>query len=119
MRAVVVFSGMYLLLFALHIVFAAKDWNLLFCAVATSLVAMTFLCGPVLWFMVNRLNFSGTNPTKLGYFLSLPLATGIAYGVRFHRDGIPISCDNDRIDCYDRHAWRLVHVHQGKINALK
>ena len=79
MRAVVVFSGMYLLLFALHIVFAAKDWNLLFGAVATGLVAMTFLCGPVLWFMVNRLNFSGTNPTKLGYFLSLPLATGIAY----------------------------------------
>jgi len=81
MRAVIVFSGMYLLLFALHIVFAAKDWNLLFRAVATSLVAMTFLCGPVLWFMVKRLNFSGTNPTKLGYLLSLPLSIGIAYAL--------------------------------------
>ena len=79
MRAVVVFSGLYLLLFALHIVFAANDWDFLFRAVATGLVAMSFLCGPVLWFMVKRLNFSGTNPTKQGYILSLPLATGIAY----------------------------------------
>ena len=79
MRAVVVFSGLCLLLFALHIVFAANDWDFLFRAVATGLVAMTFLCGPVLWLMVKRLNFSGTNPTKQGYILSLPLATGIAY----------------------------------------
>ena len=79
MRAVVVFSGLYLLLFALHIVFAAKNFHLLFRVVATGLVVMTFFCGPVLWFMVRRLNLSERNPIEQGYLLSLPLAIGIAY----------------------------------------
>ncbi len=79
MRSLVIFSGSYTLLFTLHIVFAANDWDMLFRIVAFILITMTFLCGPILWFIDKRLNHEEMNSIKIGYFVSLPLAIGIAY----------------------------------------
>lgn len=85
-RSVLVFTGGYLGLFLLHIVFAAQDLDLLFAAVALLLVGLTFLCGPVL-LAIERLNNERTAGTEVetnhlfttGFLLSLPLSLGIAY----------------------------------------
>ena len=49
MRTFGIYAGLYITLFVLHIVFAANNLDILFQIVAFILVAMTFLCGPVLW----------------------------------------------------------------------
>ena len=86
MRTVLVFLGGYIGLFLLHIVAAAQDLNLLFVAVASMLVGLTFLCGPVLLFIEKRTKKTETTSVasvrsllKTGYLLSLPLSVGIAY----------------------------------------
>ncbi len=79
MRSVIVFSSMYALLFLLHIVFAANDFDLLFRIVAIVLVIMTFFCGPVLWFIGNGDESTFAAIIKTGFFISIPLAVGIAY----------------------------------------
>ncbi len=40
---------------------------------------MTFLCSPLLWLIERRLNDGKLDYSKFGYFVSLPLAVGIAY----------------------------------------
>ena len=85
MRALIVFFSAYSLLFALHIVFAANDFNLLFRLVAFLLVAMTFFCAPLLWFIDSSMNQSN----RIGYVASIPLSIGIAYaytGMNFQID---------------------------------
>ena len=86
MRTVLVFLGGYIGLFLLHIVAAAQDLNLLFMAVASMLVGLTFLCGPVLLIIEKRTTKTETTSVasvrsllKTGYLLSLPLSVGIAY----------------------------------------
>ena len=79
MRSLVIFSSAYLLLFVLHILFAAKDWHLLFQGVAIVLVLMTFCCGALLWLIDYRLKKTMSKSTTTGYVVSLPLAVGIAY----------------------------------------
>ena len=75
MKAILGFSLMYVLLFILHIVFAANDLSLLFRIVATLLVAMSFLCAPILWIIDSSMKHS----LRLGYIASIPLSIGIAY----------------------------------------
>ena len=74
MKAILVFSSVYSLLFVLHIVFAANDLDL-FRFVALLLVAMTFFCAPLLWLIDSSMNHS----ERIGYIVSIPLSIGIAY----------------------------------------
>ena len=75
MKAIFVFSSTYSLLFVLHIVFAANDFDLLFRLVALLLVAMTFFCAPLLWLIDSSMSQS----KRLGYVVSIPFSIGIAY----------------------------------------
>ena len=75
MKAILVFSSTYVLLFVLHIVFAANDMEHLFRIVATVLVAMTFFCAPFLWLIDSTMKQS----LRIGYIASVPLSIGIAY----------------------------------------
>ena len=75
MKAILVFSSIYVLLFILHIVFAANDLDHLFRIVAILLVAMTFFCAPILWLIDSTMKHS----LRIGYIASIPLSIGIAY----------------------------------------
>ena len=75
MKAILVFSSTYVLLFVLHIVFAANDMEHLFRIVATLLVAMTFFCASFLWLIDSTMKQS----LRIGYIASVPLSIGIAY----------------------------------------
>ena len=75
MKAILVFSSIYVLLFILHIVFAANDLDHLFRIVAILLVAMTFFCAPILWLIDSTMKHS----LRTGYIASIPLSIGIAY----------------------------------------
>ena len=75
MKAILVFSSTYVVLFVLHIVFAANDMEHLFRIVATLLVAMTFFCAPFLWLIDSSMKQS----LRIGYIASVPLSIGIAY----------------------------------------
>ncbi len=75
MKAILVFSSTYILLFVLHIVFAANDLEHLFRIVATLLAAMTFFCAPLLWLIDSSMKQS----LWIGYIASIPLSIGIAY----------------------------------------
>ena len=75
MKAILVFSSTYALLFVLHIVFAANDLDDLFRIVAMLLVAMTFFCAPILWLIDSTMKRS----LRIGYIASIPLSIGIAY----------------------------------------
>ena len=75
MKAILVFSSTYVVLFVLHIVFAANDMEHLFRIVATLLVAMTFFCAPFLWLIDSTMKQS----LRIGYIASVPLSIGIAY----------------------------------------
>ncbi|MEC7180965.1 MAG: hypothetical protein VXW36_06200 [Candidatus Thermoplasmatota archaeon] len=75
MKAILVFSSTYVLLFVLHIVFAANDFDHLFRIVAVLLVAMTFFCAPLLWLIDSSMKQS----LRIGYVASIPLSIGIAY----------------------------------------
>ena len=75
MKAIFVFSSTYVLLFVLHIVFAANDLEHLFRIVAILLVAMTFFCAPFLWLIDSTMKQS----LPIGYITSVPLSIGIAY----------------------------------------
>ena len=75
MKAILVFSSTYVLLFALHIVFAASDLEHLFRIVAALLIAMTFFCAPFLWLIDSTMKQS----LRIGYIASVPLSIGIAY----------------------------------------
>ena len=75
MKAILVFSSTYVLLFVLHIVFAANDLEHLFRIVAVLLVAMTFFCAPILWLIDSTMKQS----LRIGYIASMPLSIGIAY----------------------------------------
>ena len=75
MKAILVFSSTYALLFVLHILFAANDLDDLFCVVAVLLVAMTFFCAPILWLIDSTMKQS----LRIGYIASIPLSIGIAY----------------------------------------
>ena len=75
MKAILVFSSTYVLLFVLHIVFAANDLEHLFRIVAMLLVAMTFFCAPLLWLIDSTMKQS----LRIGYLASIPLSIGIAY----------------------------------------
>jgi len=79
MRPLLVFSGSYVVLFVLHILFAANDLDVLFRIVAMMLVCMTFLCGPLLWFLERDTASTPPDQSKLGFAISLPLSLGIAY----------------------------------------
>ena len=79
MRPLLVFSGSYVILFVLHILFAANDLDVLFRIVAMMLVCMTFLCGPLLWFLDRDTSSTSPDQSKLGFAISLPLSLGIAY----------------------------------------
>ena len=75
MKAILVFSSTYVLLFVLHIVFAANDLDHLFRIVAVLLVAMTFFGAPLLWLIDSSMKQS----LRIGYIASIPLSIGIAY----------------------------------------
>ena len=75
MKAILVFSSIYVLLFVLHIVFAANDLEHLFRIIATLLAAMTFFCAPILWLIDSTMKES----PRIGYIASIPLSIGIAY----------------------------------------
>ena len=75
MKAILVFSTTYVLLFVLHIVFAANDLEHLFRIVAILLVAMTFFCAPLLSLIDSNMKQS----LRIGYIASIPLSIGIAY----------------------------------------
>ena len=75
MKAILVFSSTYSLLFVLHIVFAANDLEHLFRIVAVLLTAMTFFCAPLLWLIESKPKQS----LRIGYTVSIPLSIGIAY----------------------------------------
>ena len=75
MKAILVFSSTYALLFVLHILFAANDLDDLFRVVAVLLVAMTFFCAPILWLIDSTMKRS----LRIGYIASIPLSVGIAY----------------------------------------
>lgn len=75
MKAILVFSSTYALLFVLHILFAANDLDDLFRVVAVLLVAMTFFCAPILWLIDSTMKQS----LRIGYIASIPLSIGIAY----------------------------------------
>ena len=75
MKAILVFSSTYVLLFVLHSVFAANDLEHLFRIVAALLVAMTFFCAPFLWLIDSTMKQS----LRIGYIASVPLSIGIAY----------------------------------------
>ena len=75
MKAILVFSSTYVLLFVLHIVFAANELDHLFRIVAVLLVAMTFFCAPLLWLIDSSMKQS----LRIGYVASIPLSIGIAY----------------------------------------
>ena len=75
MKAILVFSSTYALLFVLHILFAANDLDDLFRVVAVLLAAMTFFCAPILWLIDSTMKQS----LRIGYIASIPLSVGIAY----------------------------------------
>ena len=75
MKAILVFSSTYALLFVLHILFAANDLDDLFRVVAVLLAAMTFFCAPILWLIDSTMKRS----LRIGYIASIPLSVGIAY----------------------------------------
>lgn len=70
----------YALLFAAHIVAAAKDWTLVFRVIATSLTCMTFLLGWCLSWMLKKENLEIRKLAhRIGSWISIPLAIGLAY----------------------------------------
>ena len=75
MKAILVFSSVYSLLFVLHIVFAANDLDLLFRFVALLLVAMSFFCAPLLWLIDSSMNHS----ERIGYIVSIPLSLSLIH----------------------------------------
>ena len=75
MKAILVFSSTYVLLFVLHIAFAPNDLDGLLRIVAMLLVAMTFFCAPILWLIDSTMKQS----SRIGYIASIPLSIGIAY----------------------------------------
>jgi len=79
LRPLIIYSSSYLLLFALHILFAANEFDFMFQIVAIMLVCMTFFCGPILQLLEWQTNAKSVNPLRLGFFMSLPLSAGIAY----------------------------------------
>lgn len=79
-KTVVVAAVVYAILFAAHIVAAAKDWALLFRAIATSLTCMTFLLGWCLAWMLKNENLEMRKRGHvIGAWISIPLAVGLAY----------------------------------------
>ena len=85
MKGILVFSSTYSLLFVLHIIFAANDFDVLFRLVALLLVAMTFFCAPLLY----ALDSSMIHSERIGFSMSVPLSVGIAYaytGMEFQFD---------------------------------
>ena len=79
-KAVVFAAVVYAILFAAHIVAAAKDWTLLFRVIATSLTCMTFLLGWCIAWMLNNGNLEmRKRGHSIGTWISIPLAIGLAY----------------------------------------
>ena len=91
-KTVVVVAVVYAILFAAHIVAAAKDWGLLFRAIATSLTCMTFLLGWCLaWMLKNEDLEMRKRGHNIGAWISIPLAIGLAYAYAGQTFNIPLS----------------------------
>lgn len=91
-KTVVVAAIVYAILFAAHIVAAAKDWTLLFRVIATSLTCMTFLLGLCLaWMLKNENQEVRKHAHSIGSWISIPLAIGLAYAYAGQEFNITLS----------------------------
>ena len=69
----------YASLFVGHIVAAANGLTLLFRTITVSITLMTFLMGPIVWFLSQRGDDSNNIAYQIGFWASVPLSVGLAY----------------------------------------
>ena len=77
--AVSIAAVIYASLFVGHIVAAANGLTLLFRAITVSITLMTFLMGPIVWFLSQRGDDSNNIAYQIGFWASVPLSVGLAY----------------------------------------
>lgn len=78
-RGVGIAAVIYASLFVGHIVAAANGLTLLFRAIAVGITLMTFLMGPIVWFLSQRGDDSNNLAYQIGFWASVPLSVGLAY----------------------------------------
>ena len=78
-RGVGIAAVIYASLFVGHIVAAANGLTLLFRAIAVGITLITFLMGPVVWFLSQRGDDSNKLAYQIGFWASVPLSVGLAY----------------------------------------
>jgi len=78
-RGVGIAAVIYASLFVGHIVAAANGLTLIFRAIAVSITLMTFLMGPIVWFLSQRGDDSDHLAYRIGFWVSVPLSVGLAY----------------------------------------
>ena len=77
-RTLVIYSMIFMLLFVLHIVFAANGYHLLFRVVALLITVMTFLSGPIFMFIEPSQDRYRTIYIQ-GLAISIPLSIGLGW----------------------------------------
>jgi hypothetical protein len=77
--AVSIAAVIYASLFVGHIVAAANGLTLLFRTITVSITLMTFLMGPIVWFLSQRGDDSNNIAYQIGFWASVPLSVGLAY----------------------------------------
>jgi len=77
--AVSIAAVIYASLFVGHIVAAANGLTLLFRTITASITLMTFLMGPIVWFLSQRGDDSNNIAYQIGFWASVPLSVGLAY----------------------------------------
>ena len=78
-RGIGIAAVIYASLFVGHIVAAANGLTLFFRAIAVSITLMTFLMGPIVWFLSQRGDDSDHLAYRIGFWVSVPLSVGLAY----------------------------------------
>ncbi len=77
-RTLVIYSTIFMLLFVLHIVFAANDYHLLFRVVALLITVMTFFSGPICMF-IEPIQERYKMIYVQGLLISIPLSIGLGW----------------------------------------
>ena len=78
-RGIGIAAVIYASLFVGHIVAAANGLTLFFRAIAVSITLMTFLMGPIVWFLSQHGDDSDHLAYRIGFWVSVPLSVGLAY----------------------------------------
>ena len=77
-RTLVIYSMIFMLLFVLHIIFAANDYHLLFRIIALLITVMTFFSGPICVLIEPSKQRYRTIYIQ-GLLMSIPLSIGLGW----------------------------------------